>query len=31
VAATNNALTDKELQDAVRHRLAGFKVPRSGQ
>jgi 3-oxocholest-4-en-26-oate---CoA ligase len=29
VATSNSALTDKELQDAVRRRLAGYKVPRT--
>jgi len=29
VATSNSALTDKELQDAVRCRLAGYKVPRT--
>ena len=29
VATSNSALTDNEIQDAVRRRLAGYKVPRT--
>ena len=29
VATANTSLTGTELQDTVRHRLAGYKVPRS--